>query len=190
MHQRWTYAFEIPMNDFELVKVDHARNDLGELNEVVDEWGIFFAKTASGLTNRKRFASGFDLAYFVTFPLGIHSVRMWKRRGLVDTKTPNNGKMFGWDKCFQPMISRHNRWGESQATVMNESGWRYLEDPVGVTVVHLETFYGHRGPQVLSTTHVCKPTMTANPPDTYELLLNKVGGGYDALCSADLGKEQ
>ena len=67
------------------------------------------AETAGGLTNRKRFASGFDLVYCVTFPLGIHSVRMWKRRGPVDTKTPNRGKIFGWNKCFQPVISRHNR---------------------------------------------------------------------------------
>ena len=66
-------------------------------------------ETVSGLTSLKRFASGLDLAYCITFPPGIHSVRMRKQHGSADTETPNKGRMFGWDKCFQLMISRHNR---------------------------------------------------------------------------------
>ena len=65
---------------------------------------------AGGLTNRKRFFSGLDFTYSITFPLGIHSVIMRKQCGSVETETPNKGKMFGWDKYFQPTISRHNRW--------------------------------------------------------------------------------
>ena len=68
-----------------------------------------YGKTGSGLTSLIRFAPGLDLAYWVTFPPDIHSVRIRKQRESVDTETPNKGKMFGWDKCFQPMISRHNR---------------------------------------------------------------------------------
>ena len=71
-------------------------------------------ETTSGLTNRKRFASGLDLAYCITFPLGIHSERMRKQRRSVDTETPNKGEMFGWDKYFQPMISRQNRWAKAE----------------------------------------------------------------------------
>ena len=71
-------------------------------------------ETASRLTNCKRFASGLDLAYCVTFPLSIHSVRMRKQHGPVDTETPNEGKMFGLVKCFQLMVSRHNLWMEAE----------------------------------------------------------------------------
>ena len=62
----------------------------------------------SGLTNWRRFASGKDLVYSTTFPLDIQSVRMRKQRGSADTETPNKGKIFGWDRCFQLMISRHS----------------------------------------------------------------------------------
>ena len=66
--------------------------------------------SAGALTNPKRFASGLDLAYCITVPFDIHSVRMQKRCGSADTETPNKGKMFGWKKCFQEIISRHNSW--------------------------------------------------------------------------------
>jgi hypothetical protein len=56
-------------------------------------------------TNRKRFASGLDIAYLITFPLGIHSEKIWRQRRSVSTETPTRGKMFGWDKCFHHMIS-------------------------------------------------------------------------------------
>ena len=71
-------------------------------------------EAAGGFTNRKRFASGLALAYCITFPLGIHSVRMRKQYGSADTEIPNRGKMLGWDRCFQPMISRHNRWVKAE----------------------------------------------------------------------------
>ena len=66
-------------------------------------------KNSKQVTNRKRFASGLDLVYCITFPSGIHSERMRKKSGSGDIEIPNKGKIFGWDKCFQPMISRHNR---------------------------------------------------------------------------------
>jgi hypothetical protein len=69
-------------------------------------------EVASGHTSRKRFASGLDLAYCITFPLGIHSVIIQKQSESVDTETPNKGSMFGCDRCFQPMISRQNRYGK------------------------------------------------------------------------------
>ena len=49
----------------------------------------------AGLTKRKRLASGLDLVYSITFPLGIHSEIMRKYWGFVDTETPSRGKMFG-----------------------------------------------------------------------------------------------
>ena len=46
------------------------------------------------LTNCKRFALGLDTAYWITFPLGIHSVRMRKQYRSADTRTPSRGMMF------------------------------------------------------------------------------------------------
>jgi len=62
-----------------------------------------------GLTNPSRFTSGLDLAYCITFPLGIHSVRIRKQHESSDTEIPNKGRRFGWVKCFQPMVSRNSR---------------------------------------------------------------------------------
>ena len=105
--ERWTDPFQIPMDDLELVKVDYTRRDLRELMAVDERENN--RETASRLTSRNRFASGLDLAYCITFPFGIHSVRMRKQRESADKETPSRGMMFGWDRCFQPMISRHNR---------------------------------------------------------------------------------
>ena len=102
------------MNDPELVKVGHRRHDLRELKVRSMNKRGGCGNITSGLTNRKRFACGFDLAYCITFPFAIHSVRMRKQCLSTDTETPNNGKMFGWDKCFQPMISRHSRWVKAE----------------------------------------------------------------------------
>lgn len=66
--------------------------------------------SSSLLTNRRRFASGWDLVYCARFPLGIHSERMRKQCRSVDTETPNRGITFGWDKCFHPITSRQKRW--------------------------------------------------------------------------------
>ena len=71
-------------------------------------------ETAVGRTNRKRFASGLDVAYSITLPLGIHSEKIRKQCRSADTKTPTKGKIFGWDKCFHHMISRHNPWLEAE----------------------------------------------------------------------------
>ena len=65
----------------------------------------------SGLTNCKRFAVGLDFAYCIIFPLCIQSVRMWKRCESTEIETPSKGKILGWDKCFQAIISRHSSWG-------------------------------------------------------------------------------
>jgi len=98
------------MYDLEPVKVCHTRHDLRELKAMGEQGRK--PQNNNELTSRKRFASGWNFAYSITFPLGIHSVIMRKQRGSTDTEAPNKGKMFGWDKCFQPMISRHNRWLE------------------------------------------------------------------------------
>ena len=92
------------MNDAELVKVGHTRHDLRELDVFLLTAGNR-GETESGLTNRKRFSSGLDFAYCITFPLGIHSVRMQKPRGSVDMEMPNKGKIFLWDRYFQLIIS-------------------------------------------------------------------------------------
>ena len=97
-------------------------------------------EATSGLTNRKRFAFGLDLAYFITFPLGIHSVRMQKQRGSLETETPNKGKMFGWDKCFQLIISRHNRWVKSKqwrCTGLSEGTLKILSESPSYTLRRL-----------------------------------------------------
>ena len=49
----------------------------------------------TGLTKRKRLASGLDHMYSVMFPFGIHSEMMRKYWGLLDMETPNKGKTFG-----------------------------------------------------------------------------------------------
>jgi len=98
------------MNDLKFVEVGHPRHDLRELR-VIDEREGTSRRKAGGPTNRKRLAPGFDLAYCITFPLGIHLERIRKQSGSRDTETPNRDKMFGWDKYFQVTISRHNRWG-------------------------------------------------------------------------------
>ena len=69
---------------------------------------------------------------------------------------------------------------------MSEVDQRYLESSVGIPV-HPEGFDGHRGSQVFSVTYICKPAAAANLPKAYGLLLNNVGGGYDAMGFADLG---
>ena len=68
----------------------------------------------AGLTERKRLASGLDLTYSITFPLGIHSEMIRKYWGSLDTETPKRGKMFGWDKRFQMRTSRQSRWVETE----------------------------------------------------------------------------
>ena len=100
------------MDDPEAVEIGHSRHSLGEL-KVLDELGKN-GETASILTKRKRFSSGLEAVYHITFPLGIHSLTMRKQYGSTDTETPNKGKMFGWDRCFQLMISRHNRWTKAK----------------------------------------------------------------------------
>ena len=97
------------MNDSELVKVGHTGHDLGELKVIGNRKSGIRGGTASELTNNRRFARGLDLVYSTTFPFCIQSETIRKLQGSVETKTPNNGRMLGWDRCFQPIISRQNR---------------------------------------------------------------------------------
>ena len=46
-------------------------------------------------------------------------------------ETPSKGRTFGWDKYFQWMISRHNRWEKGISGVDFDVDPRYLESPVG-----------------------------------------------------------
>jgi len=92
--ERLTDPFKISMNDPELVKVGCAGHDLRELKTIKDRKCGIGGEIASGLTNCKRFTSGFDLVYSITFPFRIQSETMRKLRGSMETETPNNGKMF------------------------------------------------------------------------------------------------
>ena len=110
MHEgRWTHSFEIPVNHPEFVKVAHTRRDLKKLKVINEQGKGSRGNNYRGRTNRKRFASGLDVAYLIAFPLDIHSEKIWKQCGSVDTETPTRGRMFGWDRRFYHIISRHNR---------------------------------------------------------------------------------
>jgi hypothetical protein len=97
----------------EVVKVCHSGRDLRKLN-VPDKQEENCERMGRGLTNFKRFAAGLDIVYCMMFPLCIHSVKMWKRCDLAEMETPSRGETFGWDKCFQAIISRHNRWDTTE----------------------------------------------------------------------------
>ena len=101
------------------------------------------------LTNLSRFAVGFDFTYSMTFPLGIHSVRIRKDFGVVEIDTPNKGKMFRWDRRFQVTISWHNRWAKGERHGGLSVDRRYLERPVGVPF-HPEVFDSHGASLVFS----------------------------------------
>jgi hypothetical protein len=83
------------MNNPELVKVGRTGHDLRELNVIKDRKNGDHGKTSSGLTNRRRFASGFDLVYSITFPFRIQSETIRKHWRSVDTDTPKRGRMLG-----------------------------------------------------------------------------------------------
>jgi hypothetical protein len=83
------------MNNSELVKVGRTGHDLRELKVIKDRKSGIRRKTASGLTNSRRFASGLDLVYSITFPFRIQSETMQKHWGSAETDTPKRGKMFG-----------------------------------------------------------------------------------------------
>ena len=82
------------MNNPEVVDVGHARHDFKELKIIKGKVGMC-EETASGLTSRKRFASGLVLAYSITFPFCIQSETIQKFWGSMEIETPNKGKMFG-----------------------------------------------------------------------------------------------
>ena len=116
---------------------------------------------------------GFDFKYSMTFPLGIHSVRIRKDCGVVDIDTPNKGKMFRWDRRFQVTISRHNRWarGEQHGDLWVDQ--RYLERSVGVPF-HPEMFDGHGTSLVFPIAHIRRPPVVANFTDAYVFRLQEI----------------
>ena len=64
----------------DLVKVGSAQHDLRELKVIRDGKAGVREETASRLTSRKRFTSGLDLVYSITFPFRIQSETMQKHR--------------------------------------------------------------------------------------------------------------
>ena len=97
------------MNNPKVVDVGHAGHDLRELYVIEERKVVIREEAASGLTNHKRLTSGLDLVYSIMFPFRIQSEVIRKLGGSVETETPNKGKTFGWDRRFQPMISRQKR---------------------------------------------------------------------------------
>jgi hypothetical protein len=81
------------MNNPECMKVGRTRHDLRELRVVRDRKSGIRRETTKGLTNNRRFASGFDLVYSITFPFRIQSEKIRKHWGSVETDTPKRGKM-------------------------------------------------------------------------------------------------
>jgi hypothetical protein len=83
------------MNNPERMKVGRTRHDLGELKVIRDRKSGIYQETTKGLTNSKRFASGFDLVYSIMFPFRIQSEKIRKHWGSAETDTPKRGKMLG-----------------------------------------------------------------------------------------------
>ena len=140
------------------------------------------------LTSLSLFAAGFDLAYSITFPFDIHSVRMRKECESAGKQTPSKFKMFGWDKCFQAMISRHNRWAKAEREWPREVHRKYLENPAGIPV-NPEVLDSYGTSLVSPVAHVCEPPVVANFPDTHVFLLKEVLRGYNHLFFANLANE-
>ena len=65
------YPFEVPMDNPEVVEVGCTRHDPRELEIIKDRKVGIHKKIVSGLTNCKRFTSGLDLVYPITFPFFI-----------------------------------------------------------------------------------------------------------------------
>ena len=99
--ERWTYAFEIPMNDFELVEVGHTRHDLRGLHDI-DE-SMEGSEIASGLTNLKRFAFGIGpcVLYHIPsrHPLSENAKTTWvcRNRNPEQRQDVRMGQMFPAD---------------------------------------------------------------------------------------------
>lgn len=72
---------------------------------------------------------------------------------------------------------------------MCEIDQRYLENLVGISLIHPEALDGHRRSQVFSVAHVCKSAVVVNHPDVYGFVSEDIRGRYDPLGFADLGKK-
>ena len=83
------------MNNSEFVEVGCTGHNLGELKAIEDCKNRSHEEAASRRTNCRRFTSGLDLVYSVTFPFRIQSETIRKHRGSVETETPNKGKTLG-----------------------------------------------------------------------------------------------
>ena len=93
--EQLTDPFKISVDDPKLVKVGCTRHDPRELTTMKDRKNRIGEESTSDLTNSKRFASGLDLVYSMTFPFRIQSETIRKLWGSVEKETPNNGKMLG-----------------------------------------------------------------------------------------------
>ena len=65
----------------------------------------------------------------------------------------------------------------------------YLENPVVIPLVHLETLDGHGTSRVYSVIHFCESTMIVDPPNAYKFLSENIRGRYGPLGFADLSKK-
>ena len=71
------YPFEVSVNNPEAVKVAHTGHDPKQLR-TTENTEDEIMETANELTNCKRFASGLDLVYSITFPFCIQVETMRK----------------------------------------------------------------------------------------------------------------
>ena len=71
---------------------------------------------------------------------------------------------------------------------MREVDWEHLENPVGISFVHLETLDGHGGSQVFPAAYFRVPAVVTNPPKA-GLLSENVRGRYDPAGFTYLRKE-
>lgn len=67
---------------------------------------------------------------------------------------------------------------------------RYLESPsIMLPIVHPKAFDSHGTSFVFSVAHICAPTMIANLPNMYQILLENIRGRDGPVGFADLGQK-
>lgn len=73
---------------------------------------------------------------------------------------------------------------------MDRMNRRHLEDLIGISRVHLQTFDGHGGSHVVAIAHFCKSTVVISLPNTDKIPLDDVRGGDNRAGFTDFGKKQ
>jgi len=58
--------------------------------------------------------------------------------------------------------------------MVHDSDQRYLEDPVTISLVHLETLDGHGKSQVFPTAYFREPAVMEDPPYAYKPSLKNI----------------